>query len=89
MSKLTMNYMTFTAIAHPEAPHKNLIGQAFGSYGWGGEAVQRIQEELLDMDVSLISEPINIKYVPTEESLAKCRVLGQNIAHNLKIKPKQ
>ena len=59
---------------------KNLLGQAFGSYGWAGEAIKLIQGELDDMNVDLISEPIKIKYVPTNESLAACRQLGQNIA---------
>ena len=51
---------------------KNLIGQAFGSYGWGEEAIKLIQNELTQMNVSLISNAVNAKYVPDENSLFKC-----------------
>lgn len=65
---------------------KNLIGQAFGSYGWGGEAVKLMQEQLQQMQVELITDPLKIKYVPTGEDLAKCRILGQQIADSLTTK---
>ena len=64
----------------------NLIGQAFGSFGWSGEAIKLIQEELQQMQVELVAEPINIKYVPDNDDLATCRELGVTIATELAIK---
>jgi len=65
---------------------KNLIGTAFGSYGWSGEAVGQIAEELEGMKVSLVAETIKAKYVPTEKDLAACRALGLAIAKALPAK---
>lgn len=59
---------------------KNLIGQAFGSYGWGGEALPLLQKELSAMQVKLIGEPVAVKYVPTTDGLALCYQLGRQIA---------
>jgi flavorubredoxin len=62
---------------------KNLIGAAFGSYGWSGESASHIQDILTSMKVELISEPIKSKYVPDDAVLQSCYVLGQNIAAKL------
>lgn len=65
---------------------KNLVGQAFGSFGWSGEAVKLIQAELREIQVELVAESVNIKYVPTETDLISCNKMGQNIALALKQK---
>lgn len=65
---------------------QNLIGQAFGSYGWSGEAIKLIQQELLEAKIKLSAEPIQARYIPTNENLAQCRKLGANIAQLLKPK---
>ena len=62
---------------------KNLVGAAFGSYGWSGEAVSSINASLEEMKVTLVSEGIKCKYVPTEEALLQCRALGTDIAKAL------
>ena len=61
----------------------NLVGQTFGSYGWGGEATKEITEILTKMHVKLIGAPITAKYVPDEAELFKCRQLGEEIANYL------
>jgi len=63
---------------------KNLIGAAFGSYGWSGEASKRIAENLKDMGVELVAEPLMVRYVPKSEDLLKCRNLGAALGERLK-----
>jgi len=63
---------------------KNLIGAAFGSFGWSGEAVGQIRETLDRMKVEPVGEDVKVRYVPDEEALARCRGLGQSVAEKLK-----
>jgi len=65
---------------------KHLIGSAFGSYGWSGEAVGQIAEELEGMQVALAADPVKAKYVPTDVDLQSCRNLGLAIAKALPAK---
>ncbi|HHO75481.1 MAG TPA: FprA family A-type flavoprotein [Deltaproteobacteria bacterium] len=62
---------------------KSLIGAAFGSYGWSGEAASHIHDILAAMKVDLISEPIKAKYVPDDEVLKRCYALGKTVAEKL------
>jgi len=63
---------------------RNLVGAAFGSYGWSGEAVAQVEEILTAMKVELVAEALKVKYVPDDDDLAKCRALGGLIAAKLK-----
>ncbi len=63
-------------------PH-NLIGAAFGSFGWSGESVKQVNQYLQDMDVELLSDGIKCKYVPREDDLKKCFELGVEIGEKL------
>jgi flavorubredoxin len=63
-----------------------LIGAAFGSYGWGGEAVKQIEEALTAMKVEIIADGIKAKYVPDTDDLQKCFDMGLQIAEELKKK---
>jgi flavorubredoxin len=63
---------------------KNLIGAAFGSYGWSGESASQVNDILTEMKVDIVSEPIKAKYVPDGEALLKCFELGKSIALKLK-----
>ena len=63
---------------------KNLIGAAFGSYGWGGEAVGQLEELLDEMKVERVAESIRVEYVPEESDLVQCFELGVSIAEKLK-----
>lgn len=58
---------------------KNLLGAAFGSYGWSGEAVAQINEQLSSMKVELVSEGLRVKYVPTDADLKACFDMGAKI----------
>lgn len=56
------------------------IGAAFGSYGWGGEAVRLIDASLQELKFEMADEPLRINYVPTDDDLAKCTELGGKVA---------
>ncbi|MFH1829673.1 MAG: flavodoxin domain-containing protein [Pseudomonadota bacterium] len=62
---------------------QNLMGAAFGSYGWSGEGVKLIQNELSDMKVDIVADSINVKYVPSDEDLKKCFDMGKLIGEKL------
>jgi flavorubredoxin len=59
---------------------RNLVGAAFGSYGWSGEAVAQLEEALRDLRVELAAEGLRAKYVPEAAALAACRRLGEAVA---------
>jgi len=58
---------------------KNKIGAAFGSYGWSGEAVKLITQELEVMKFEMIDPGMKVQYVPDEKALAACFELGKKI----------
>ena len=62
---------------------KNLIGAAFGSFGWSGEAVAQINDYLKAMNVELVSDGLKLKYVPAEAELAQAYELGKLIGEKL------
>ena len=63
---------------------RNLIGAAFGSYGWSGEAVKEIEEILAEMKVEKAGEGIRVKNVPDAEVLARCYELGKTMAEKVR-----
>jgi flavorubredoxin len=62
----------------------NMVGGAFGSYGWSGEAVKQIEDILMSMKVELVQEGLKAKYVPNDEDLKACRAFGAAVASKLK-----
>jgi len=84
----TMNNTLFPTVADvlcylEGLKRKNLLGAAFGSYGWSGEAVGKLEEWLQRMGVRLVAEGVKVRYVPDSEALAKCRALGETVARKL------
>jgi flavorubredoxin len=61
----------------------NLIGAAFGSYGWSGESVRHLEEMLKEMKVEIAAPAVSTKHAPDEAVLAKCQELGKTIAVQL------
>lgn len=57
----------------------NKIGAAFGSYGWGGEAVKQVYEAMADMKIEAADPGVRVNYVPTAEDLARCHEMGAAI----------
>jgi flavorubredoxin len=53
---------------------------AFGSYGWSGEGVARLNGILERSGFGLINQGIKCLWNPDEENLAKCRAYGGEIA---------
>lgn len=56
---------------------------AFGSYGWGGESVKMITEELKKGGFEIISDGIKEKWMPDEAGLERCREFGREIASKI------
>jgi flavorubredoxin len=63
---------------------RNLIGAAFGSYGWSGEATGQVEDILKEMKVEIVQDALRVNYVPTAEDLENCQKLGGLIATRLK-----
>jgi len=63
---------------------RNRIGATFGSYGWSGEAVKHLDQQMQDMKVELVQEGLRVKYVPADDDLARCHALGVRVAETLK-----
>ena len=63
---------------------KKRIGFAFGSFGWGGQAVGEMEGILKEMGWELPLKGINIKFVPDETELAACREAGRALGEILK-----
>ena len=61
----------------------NLIGAAFGSYGWSGESVKHLEALLAEMKVEIAAESVSVKNVPDNSVLEKCHELGKTIAAEL------
>ena len=58
---------------------KNKIGAAFGSYGWSGEAVKLIENELTDMKIELVQPGLRAQFVPEPATLEACHEFGKKI----------
>ena len=67
----------------------NKVAAAFGSFGWGGEAVKQVHDILVDMGLDVIGDGLKVKYVPDEPALAECRRLGTEIASRMAAKVAQ
>lgn len=52
---------------------------AFGSYGWSGESVKIITEELRESKFEVVSEGIRELWNPDEEALQRCKEFGKNL----------
>ena len=62
---------------------KNLVGGAFGSYGWSGEGVGHLEKILEDMKIPLADESVSVRYVPDGTALEKARALGVSVGSRL------
>ena len=62
---------------------QNKIAAAFGSYGWSGEAVKLINQDLEEMKFQIVDPGLKIQYVPDQKGLEACRALGKKVAQAL------
>jgi len=63
---------------------QNKIGAAFGSYGWSGEAVKLITQELENMKIKVVHPGVRLTYVPDHGGLRECTELGRQVARAIK-----
>lgn len=61
----------------------NKIGVAFGSYGWGGGAVKRIEEKLREARFEVAEPGLGIKGAPAEGEIEACLALGKRVAERI------
>jgi flavorubredoxin len=57
----------------------NKKAAAFGSYGWSGEAVKIITEQLKEAKFDVVNDGIRELWNPDEEALERCREFGRNL----------
>jgi flavorubredoxin len=57
---------------------------AFGSYGWAGGSVKKIQEAMEKGKMDIVMEPFTVKWVPTAEELKKAYEFGREFAEKAK-----
>ena len=48
---------------------KNKKAFAFGSYGWGGQSIGQVNDELVKCGFDIVLDPVKFQYVPTTEFL--------------------
>jgi len=65
---------------------KNKAAAAFGSYGWSGQAVRLINQELEAMKLKIVHEGFQCQYIPTPDDLAAARALGARLARENLVK---
>jgi flavodoxin I len=57
------------------------VGAAFGSYGWSGEAPEKVLEILKNrFGMKTVEPPIKVLYEPKQAQLEECRKLGMRVA---------
>lgn len=62
---------------------KNKKAAAFGSYGWSGEAVKKLSEELAACGFEVVDDGLKALWVPDEDVLAQCRAYGRSFAEKV------
>jgi flavorubredoxin len=63
---------------------ENKIGASFGSYGWSGECVKRIDRHFEESKIPVVAEGVLVKWQPNSDDLEKCKTLGRKIAELIK-----
>lgn len=81
----TINRCILTSIAGIMEEIKGLkfIGKkaaAFGCYGWSGESVKRITEDLKEAGFEIINDGLKSLWNPDEDAIKECVVFGREIA---------
>ncbi|AGX41603.1 FprA family A-type flavoprotein [Clostridium saccharobutylicum] len=58
---------------------KNRKAFAFGSYGWGGQSIAQVEEELEKCGFDICLDKIRVQYIPSKQQLDEIRELVRNI----------
>jgi len=59
-------------------------GAAFGSYGWAGGAVKKLQGQLEAMGIEIIEDGLEIKFLPDPDDIKSCIEFGKLIGRSVK-----
>jgi len=62
---------------------KNKKAAAFGAYGWSGESVKLITEELSKAGFEIVDDGIRELWNPNEDALLRCRKFGERFAQSI------
>jgi flavorubredoxin len=62
---------------------RNRLGFAFGSYGWGGQAVGQIEEVMKDLKWELPLDGVKIKFIPDDDELENVKEIGKKLGEIL------
>ncbi|MGL5479602.1 MAG: MBL fold metallo-hydrolase, partial [Clostridium sp.] len=60
--------------------HGGKYAAAFGSYGWSGEAVPRIEHRLDELKMKLAAPGLKVKFRASKEQKEEARCYGDNFA---------
>lgn len=60
------------------------LGFAFGSYGWGGQAVKQLEQAMEELQWEQPLKGVNIEYIPDEAELAEVVEVGLKLGDLLK-----
>lgn len=63
---------------------KTKVAGVFGSYGWSGEAIDQLENKLLDSGYNFGFNALRVKFKPTEETLKQCEAAGVEFAQALR-----
>ena len=62
----------------------NKVASVFGSYGWSGEAVRKVEDILKEAGIEVVESNLRFRYTPSEEELEKCVEFGKEFAEIVK-----
>ncbi|MGI6423667.1 MAG: anaerobic nitric oxide reductase flavorubredoxin [Tepidanaerobacteraceae bacterium] len=63
---------------------KNKKAAAFGAYGWSGESVKVITEELKESGFEVVDEGLKLLWYPDDEGQKLCKDFGRKLGEELK-----
>jgi anaerobic nitric oxide reductase flavorubredoxin len=63
---------------------RDKVGAAFGSYGWSGEGVAILEDNLQKANIRVIQAGIQYKYRANENELAECVAFGRSFGEKLR-----
>jgi len=84
----TYNYQLNKAMVHflkemEKLDLKGKVGVAFGSYGWSGEGVPTLIENMKSFGMNVIEPGISAKQAPDEKAIEECFKMGITVAQVL------
>ena len=79
----SMDIDSFIRGLAPEAVDKK-PGAAFGTYGFSGGQLKKIEEQMTKIGISLVAPGVNALKTPDESAIQKLRDLGVKVAEKVK-----